>query len=90
VLWLDQQVRKLAQIVYEGRADSTHREQMSRLSDVCEALENYLPACHQTVSPERISLAKGQLDQIETKISNVKSCYRKNHVEGLGYGKCKP
>ena len=90
VLWLDQQVRKLAQIVYEGRADSTHREQMSRLSDVCEALENYLPACHQTLAPERISLAKGQLDQIETKISNVKSCYRKNHVEGLGYGKCKP
>ena len=90
VLWLDQQVRKLAQIVYEGRAESTHREQMSRLSDVCEALENYLPACHQTLAPERISLAKGQLDQIETKISNVKSCYRKNHVEGLGYGKCKP
>lgn len=90
VLWLDQQVRKLAQIVYEGRADSSHREQMSRLSDVCEALENYLPACHQTLAPERISLAKGQLDQIENKISNVKSCYRKNHVEGLGYGKCKP
>ena len=90
ILWLDQQVRKLAQIVYEGRAESSHREQMSRLSDVCEALENYLPACHQTLSPERLSLAKGQLDQIETKISNVKSCYRRNHVEGLGYGKCNP
>ena len=90
VLWLDQSVRRLAEIVYEGRAEPTHREQMSRLSDVCEALENYLPACNQALTPESVNLAKWQLEQIETKISNVKACYRKNHVEGLGYGKCVP
>ncbi len=89
VLWIDQAVRRISSVISEGRAEAPHREELSRLDDVVEALTNYLPACHQALSPERVTLMHGQLEALDRRISNLKSCYRKNHVDGLGYGeKC--
>jgi hypothetical protein len=85
ILWTDREVRKLQQIINEGRADKGHREQLSRLGDVVNALTSYLPACRQSIPEDTVNLQKWQLDQIDTKIGAAKSSYRKNHVEGLGY-----
>ncbi len=89
VLWVDQSVRKISEILTEGRAEPAHREELSRLDDVVQALTNYLPACQQSLSPERVSLMHGQLNGLANRISTLKSCYRQNHVNGLGYSeKC--
>ena len=85
ILWTDREVRKLQQIINEGRADKGHREQLSRLGDVVNALTGYLPVCRQSIPEQTVNLQKWQLDQIDNKISAAKSSYRKNHVEGLGY-----
>lgn len=85
IIWVDQSLRRVQAVIREGRADATHRQELSRIGDVIEALEAYLPTCRQTLPAEKVEICKWQLEQLDNQVGNLKSFYRKNHVEGLGY-----
>jgi hypothetical protein len=87
IAWVDQYRRKLEQIIKEGRADASHREQVSRLEDVIEALQGYIPTVATTLDAEVASQYRWQLDQLAEHVSNLKSYYRSNHMQGLGYSR---
>ena len=85
VRWAEREQRYLNQVIIEGRAEATHREQVSRLGDVVEALTGYIPACSQSYTAETLELYKWQLQQLDSKVSNLKACYRKHKLTGLAY-----
>lgn len=85
ILWVDREQRRLDRIIRERRAEQGHRQELSRLGDVVEALESYLPTCSQTLPAEKAELYHWQLQQLDAKVGNLKACYRKNALYGLGY-----
>ncbi len=83
--WVDQHRRKLNQIVVEGRATDEHRAQISRLDDVVEALNIYLPAVSGAFQDGQAAGYRSQLERQRSYITSLKGLYREKQIYGLGY-----